>query len=170
MFFLQWKNFVLLFLMLALLGSGCSSKPSRFPKVQKTSVRVTDGTTPIEGVNVILTTESQSNAWGISAITDAAGAAAFFTAQNGYSAEGAPAGQYKVIVRKDPDLPSQLANEEVEKMSLEEQAKYHAKIDREKATIKSVIPDSLGSVRSTPLTFEVGNGSSELTIDISQYK
>ncbi|MDR1494108.1 MAG: carboxypeptidase-like regulatory domain-containing protein [Planctomycetaceae bacterium] len=170
MFFLRLKKIALLFLAALLLGGGCSSKPSGFPNVQKTSVRVADGTTPIEGATVILTTESQSDAWGISAFTDASGKASFFTMQNGYSAEGAPAGQYKVVVQKDPDLPSRLSNEEIEKMSPEEEAKYHAKLDREKAAIKSVIPNTLGSVKSTPLTFEVGKDFSELTIDISKYK
>jgi hypothetical protein len=167
---LRLKHIMLLFLMVALWGSGCSSKPPGFPKVQKTLVHVMDGTTPIEGANVILTTESQADAWGISAITDASGRASFFTVQNGYSAEGVPAGQYQVVVQKDPDLPSRLSNEDVEKLSPEEEAKYHARIDHEKATIKSIIPNVLGSAKSTPLTFEVGKDSSELMIDISKYK
>jgi hypothetical protein len=160
----------MLLVLFVLAGNGCSSKPSGFPKVQKTTVRVTDGTTPIEGANVILTTDTQADAWGISAVTDASGSGSFFTAQNNYSAEGVPAGQYKVVVQKDAVLPSRLSNEEVEKLSPEEEAKYHAKIDRDKATVKSVIPESLSSAKSTPLTFEAGKGTSELTIDISQYK
>lgn len=82
---------------------GCSKgpkKPADLPKLNPTTVTVTyDDGTPVDGATVaFLASQTGGRTWNLTAVTDAAGKITLKTDGNW---DGAPAGEYRVIVTKE---------------------------------------------------------------------
>ena len=76
---------------------GCSEKPSGFPKVSPCTITVTNGSDPIEGVDVALIPDTPISGVIVGGKTDANGRAELTTHGD---FKGAPAGTYRVGVVK----------------------------------------------------------------------
>lgn len=82
---------------------GCSKgpkKPADLPKLNPTTVTVTyDDGSPVDGATVaFLASQTGGRTWNLTGVTDAAGKLVLMTDGNW---EGAPAGDYRVIVTKE---------------------------------------------------------------------
>ena len=95
--------FVAAILCLCAIVCGCSKgpkKPADLPKLNPTSATVTyDDGTPIENATVaLLSSDTGGRTWNLTGVTDATGKIIFKTDGNW---DGAPAGEYRVIVTKE---------------------------------------------------------------------
>ena len=95
--------FVAAILCLCAIVCGCSKgpkKPADLPKLNPTTATVTyDDGTPVDGATVaLLASQTGGRTWNLTGVTDAAGQVTFKTDGNW---DGAPAGEYRVIVTKE---------------------------------------------------------------------
>ncbi|MDR1958062.1 MAG: hypothetical protein LBQ54_03295, partial [Planctomycetaceae bacterium] len=66
--------------------------------------------------------------------------------------------------------PSQISNEELGKMSIEEVNAYRAKIDAEIAAIPKLVPASWGDIKAAPVQLTVPESGGNVTIEITDSK
>jgi hypothetical protein len=76
-------------------GGGDSGRPADLPKLYPVSITITQGDQPLEGATVTLVSTPPA-VYGTSGTTNASGTAVLRT----YSYDGAPAGDYAVLVKK----------------------------------------------------------------------
>ena len=97
--------FLLFFFLVA--GCGESSRPKDLPPLYKTKITILQEGKGLEGATINLVPEVQSK-WSVGGITDAQGVCNLRT--HGQF-DGAPEGQYRVLVQKDiTELPEVTAN------------------------------------------------------------
>jgi hypothetical protein len=151
--------------------SGCSGAPSDFPKVASYRVIVKDGTTPIADALVVLTPESDSplGRFTINGVTDSSGVAVVYTTLQNYSRRGAPAGEFRVTVRKDVPLPTGTRTpEETDSMDDRTRRAYEAELERQYRATPREVPERFSNVRTSRLTVTVGPGGGTFEVDVSQ--
>ena len=149
---------------------GCSGKPKGFPSVKPCVVTVTDGTNPVEGVEVALIPAQVMNGVIIGGKTDAQGVCAVRTTFAGFSATGAPTGEFTVTLKKTPeidDMPD-LSPEKAESMERSEIDKYYSERDAKIAGMPKIVPPDLTSMQTSPIKANVPSDAS-LTVDLSRY-
>jgi hypothetical protein len=76
-------------------GGGGSNLPEGFPKLHPVTITITQDSKPLEGATVTLVPK-ESSTYSTSGTTDASGNATLRT----YGYDGAPAGEYAVVVAK----------------------------------------------------------------------
>ena len=150
---------------LSLVCFGCGKKkPDGFPEVQPFTVKVVDGSKPIEGAIIRFIGDGGSIA--IHGQTDATGVAVMTTGLQGYTAKGVPAGNYRVQVEKEPLAEHWKTPEEQSQMSKPEKDKYLDEWLAKCAELPREVPKIWNSYDNTPLTATVSAGGGEVTYDV----
>ena len=85
----------------ALVGCG-KAAPDGFPETQPFTVKVVDGGKGIEGVQVTLAHSDPKGVGAVAGTTNSSGVAKMTTTFKNFTADGAPAGEYRVQCVKDP--------------------------------------------------------------------
>lgn len=144
---------------------GCGKKkPDGFPEVQPFTVKVVDGSKPIEGALIRLVVSNGN--YRVDGKTDASGVAVLSTGLQGYSAKGAPAGDYRVQIEKEPLAEHWKTPEEQAQMSKPEKDAYLDEWLAKCAELPREVPKIWNDYDKTPLTATVPAGGGEVTFDV----
>jgi hypothetical protein len=108
--------------------------------------------------------------YNVVGFTDSSGVAKFETSVNTYSKVGVPPAVYKVIITYVPKAPSELSNEQLGKMSIEEVNAYREKVDAEIAAMPKIVPTEWSVIESTPIKITVPEKGGIVTIEITDSK
>jgi hypothetical protein len=158
--------------MICLFAMSCSSQkvPEGFPsKLVPFRVTLLHEGQPVEGAAVALVSETASGYYVV-AHTGSDGVAEPETSVNTYSKTGVPPGVYKALITHTPKVPSQVSNEELGKMSMEEFDAYQTKIAAEIAAMPKLVPTQWGNIKATPITITVPDSGGNATIEITDPK
>ncbi len=148
---------------------GCSGKPSGFPKVSPCTITVTNGSDPIEGVDVALIPDTPISGVIVGGKTDASGVCVVKTTYANFSAPGSPEGTFKVQLRKDPEpTKPELTADDMASMDRSEIDKYNALRDAEIKSLPKVVPADLTSAQTTPVSVSVP-ADKEKAIDVAEF-
>lgn len=150
---------------------GCGPKrPDGIPQLYPATVTVQNAGTPIDKVSVLLAGGPPGGGWAANGVTDANGVAVITTSQGEWKGNGAPEGEYKVYIMKNPEihqdpLPPDLADDS---QALE---RREAEYRRLLAAAPRIIPEVLTSPVTSQLILTVGtSGKAELIIDVSEFE
>lgn len=155
---------LLLLAVLCVVVNGCGpKKPADFPEIYPFTVKVVDGETPIEGVQVYFLYDKNPIVAGK---TDAKGIATISTTVQKYTENGAPAGEYRVQCTKDPLAEHWKTPEEQSQMSKPERDAYLNEWIDKCSELPREIPKIWGDFDKTPLTATVSTGGGEVTFDV----
>ena len=164
----------LLFILLGIttaLSWGCGQKPpADKPQTIPFSVSVTKAGQPLEGANVFFVPDSHPNNLICTGLTDPNGIARMNTQYFGFPLKGAPVGSNKVYIVKEADDMHTKSKEERAAMGYAEGKKYEAERQKRRESQPIIIPKSLTSVTTSPLTVNVATGTEQLTIEVDDYK
>jgi hypothetical protein len=144
--------------------------PSGFPSLKDCRVTVTDNGQPIPDVVVNLVPKFAVNSLFITGITDASGTAVIKTRHGEYSRNGAPEGDYSVILSKSIDVEMPILTEEQSLTLTPAQQEARQKEQEKKMEAVRVIPKLLEEPDQTPLMLQIGNETGKLSVDIAEYK
>ncbi len=149
---------------------GCSGRPKGFPSVKPCEIIVTDGTNPVEGVEVALIPAQVMSGTIVGGETDAQGVCVVRTTFAGHSAAGAPTGEFTVTLKKTPVVPDmpELTPEKAESMERSEIDRYYKERDAKIAALPKIVPADLTSFQTSPIKANVPADAS-LTVDLSKY-
>ena len=166
------KHFILFSLCLSLtLLIGCSGgTPQSFPKVVPCTITVVDGTTPIADVEVTLQSVTPSSGMVFFGKTNDAGVCKAGTSFANHYKEGVPEGSYKVILVKEPFVDETKTIEEQNAMARPELEAYRKQMQAKRDALPKIVPMPLTTGEKTPLTVDVSGKTTELTVDVTQYK
>lgn len=146
---------------------GCGPKaPADMPETHPFKVKVVNGSDAIADVDVFFIATSGSVT--ISGKTDKNGVAEITSTLQGYTADGAPAGDYKVTCTKDPQPEHWKTPAELAAMSVGEQSEYHAEYEAKRAEMPREIPEVWKDFDRTPLSATVSAGGGEVTFDVAE--
>lgn len=148
-----YRSFLLLFVS-ALIGCG-QNVPDDFPKIYPVKLRIMQEGKPLEHAPILLRSTDQSSTWTVGGVSDATGTVTLWT-HGKY--QGAPAGQFKVLVSK-------VVNEG--------EAEYLAALNREDAVAArkidvksfSLVEERFESEATTPLEIEITPKTRIIDID-----
>ena len=154
------KKIVISFMLAAVLITGCAkdNRPSDLPPLYPCAITITQEGEPLNGATVSLfAVEGTSSKYQPSGITDANGKATLMT----YGFEGAPAGKYKVCVRKtiieDGGKTLDGYGEEIDAPGIE----YRA-VEQEYSDVATTPHEiEISNKRTPPHTFDVGKAVKE---------
>ena len=151
---------------------GCSGgTPQGFPKVVSCTITVLDGTAPIADVEVTLQAAAPLSGAVFYGKTDEAGVCKVGTSFANHYKEGIPEGSYKVILVKEPFVEEIKTKEERGAMSSRAEVDaYRKQMQAKRDALPRIIPVSLTTAAKTPLTVDVSGNTTELTVDVTQYK
>lgn len=162
---------LVLFLGIAVIGcKRDGTKPSDFPKVFPCTVTVTDGNAPLADANISLISDKPMSNITITGRTDASGVAKIRTSQAAYFADGAPEGNYKVLVSKPQTIEHTKSESERAAMDPDAQAAYEDERQKKINAMPKIVPATLNKQDTTPLTLSVSGSGGELTVNLSEYK
>ena len=164
----RFNNFIVFFLCefgLSVVGCGGTNVPNDFPKTLPFTITVLNDGSPIEGVNIRLSTTTPGN-WTASGKTDVSGVAEMQTISGSYSRKGVPEGSYKVVLAKpllvDPTL---LGPEPTNRF---EQVAYDAKAKEIRSKMTPEVPPVYSDDKTTLASVEVTKGKNQETIDVGK--
>jgi hypothetical protein len=140
--------------------AGCSDNPDGFPKVVPCVVTVTDNGTPVEDVFVQIATVPQTSSLSSVAKTDAHGNAAIQTQLGTFAKPGVPVGKLVMVLKKRPEVPDFKSAEEREKMTFDQAKAYSEEIEARRNKLPPIIPPTLTSSQTSPLTMDAVAGNS----------
>ncbi len=148
---------------------GCSGKPSGFPKVSPCKITVTNGSEPIEGVDVALIPDEPISGVIVGGKTDATGVCVVNTTFANFSAPGAPEGSFKVQLRKEAEssMP-ELTADDMASMDRSAIDKYNAEREAEIKSLPKVIPADLTSAQTTPVSVSIP-ADKEKAVDVAEF-
>ncbi|MDR1140936.1 MAG: Ig-like domain-containing protein [Planctomycetaceae bacterium] len=155
--------------LLGLVGCGISAPPG-FPSLKDCRVTVTDNGQPIPDVVVNLVPKFTVNSLFITGVTDVNGTAVIKTRHGEYSRNGAPEGDYSVILSKSIDVEMPILTEEQSLALTPAQQNARQKEREKKMDAARIIPIILEEPSQTPLTLQIGNETGKLSVDIAEYK
>ncbi|MDO5565536.1 MAG: hypothetical protein Q4G59_02685, partial [Planctomycetia bacterium] len=145
-----------------------SDRPQGFPAISPCTITVTNGTQPIEGVEVTLTPTEVMNSIVISGKTDAAGKCLPVTRFAGHVEKGVPKGEFAVTLVKEPFVEGPSAEEKA-KMTYDQAMAADRKREAAVAAAPRIIPVEYTQKEKTPAKLTVSEGKpAELAIDVSK--
>ncbi|MDR1140196.1 MAG: hypothetical protein LBL62_00790 [Planctomycetaceae bacterium] len=124
---------------------------------------------PVQNATVAMVAETATN-YNSVGFTDNNGVAKLTTSVNTYSKSGIPPAAYKVIITYVPKAPSELSNEQLGKMSIEEVNAYREKVATEIAAMPTIVPAEWNVIESTPIKITVPEKGGIITIEITNPK
>lgn len=159
------KNTIVPFVLLVsiILIGGCSKRPSDFPQTFPCTITITKAGQPLANATVVLVSESESGPW-VTSGTSVSGPITIKTRWNDYEANGAPAGNYKVLVDALFDKPDAPQIDEVT-TDQETAAKIMADYEKKINALRVVSP-RYNDVNETPFTLTVTQTGTNATFDI----
>ena len=151
----------LFFVFFSFLFSGCGpARPSDLPPVAPCKVKVNNDGRPLPNISVsFLRTESHGGAWTINGMTGSDGVAVCQTIVGAYETKGIPIGIYRITLREQIDIPSELGSID----GITPAAQKYIEENR-------LLPVILTDITLTPLELSVTLSGAELDIDVSKYK
>ena len=163
------------FLLLCMLGFtlliGCSKgRPADMPKVAPVSLTLMDGGSPLADATVLFISENPVNSITVGGTSDSSGVVALYTTLGTFSDKGAPTGKYKITVQKDHPIVQTKTDEELKAMGPGEIAAHSRKLMAERDAKPKLVPLKLTKSSTTPLTIDVAEKDTSLTIDLAEYK
>jgi hypothetical protein len=155
-----------------LLLAGCGTPaPTGFPSLKDCRVTVTDNGQPIPDVVVNLVPKFTANSLFITGVTDSTGTAVIKTRHGNYSRNGAPEGDYSVILSKSIPVEMPILTEEQSQALTPAQQEKLQKEREQKMDAARIIPKLLEEPSQTPLTLQIGNKTvGKLSVDVAEYK
>jgi hypothetical protein len=161
------KNILLIPLLIVLFSLGCNSKPANVPATFPCVISVTNGTTPIADVFIVLAPETGGTEWSMSGTTNASGTATIRTSRLGWQGNGVPAGTYRVSLSKTPTIP-EISSEEYQRLSAEEQEVYNIEREKKREKLPREIPEYLSDFVQSPFQITVAQGQENfLAVDVA---
>lgn len=155
---------------MTLLGpTGCSKAPPGFPKTKPCQITVVQNGLPVSDVLVVLTPTEPAGPWTASGITNSSGLASIRTMQGTYAVTGAPALSFKVTLTKQPVVEGEKTPKELEELGMTEMQKYREEIERQRAKLPYIIPNSLSQVSRTPLLLQLAGEENSLHVELNDY-
>ncbi|MDR1477307.1 MAG: hypothetical protein LBJ00_00015 [Planctomycetaceae bacterium] len=155
-----------------LFAVGCSSQkvPEEFPqKLVDFNIKLLNEGKPVQNAALAMVSESAA-AYNVVGFTDNSGVAKFETSVNTYKKIGVPPTAYKVIITYTPKVASELSNEQLGKMSIDEVNAYREKVEAEIAAMPKIVPAEWGNLESTPVKITVPENGGNITIEITDSK
>jgi len=149
-------------------GCGFTAVPEELKNLHPVTITVTNGTEPLEGIGVTLSSKGSQGAYGVNAMTDAKGEARIQTTRGQHTRGGAPPGTYAVVLFKAIATPPELEPSEDDQNDPVGAAAKRAKLD---AFLKEnrAIPLVLTQSDSSPVEITVGSSATSLGVDIAKY-
>lgn len=157
---------------LGLFCSGCGGQqaPSGFPALCPLIIAVQNNGQPVGQVSITLVPESASVSWGIAGQTSASGEGTIMTSQGTYSAQGCPAGKFKVVLTEPATLTGlEITEEESRRMTQEESDAYAAKLAEARRNRPKIIPAALGFSSSKPVILDVTKETKKIVLELKEY-
>ena len=143
-------------------------KPADVPALYPCTVTVVTAGKPIEGAEVFLKAEGSGDALSINGTTDASGVAKISTVRGTYIVDGAPAGDFKVVIRQIRAVKHWKTPEEQASMSIEEMTEYGNEMQKKVDALPILVPKAYGSAETTPLKATVAKGGSTFSFDVDK--
>ena len=142
---------------------GCGEKlPPGIPKLYPVTITITQDGKPLDGAEVFLLNLDTTVEWPVGATTNASGVAILRT-YGQYV--GAPAGQYKVTVRKtetpDLELPVEVPTDHAELME------YNRTMQEIRDNTYDLVEEQFMRLARTPLAVEITPNQLKLELDVS---
>ncbi|MDR0336871.1 MAG: hypothetical protein LBI18_07260 [Planctomycetaceae bacterium] len=157
----------ILLLLVALLLSGCNNKPDNVPEIFSCTISVTNGSTPIADVFIVVAPEVGGAEWSMSGTTNTNGIATIRTSRLGWQGNGIPAGTYRVSLSKIPTVP-EISAEEYQRLSAEEQEMYNNEQEKKREKLPREIPEYLSDFVLSPFQITVAKGQKNfLAVDVA---
>ena len=164
------STLLLIFCLLACCGCGQTAIPEELRSLYPVTITVTDGSQPLEGVGVTLSSTGSQGAYGVNAMTDARGVARIQTTRGPHTRGGAPTGTYSIVLFKLVNIPPELEPNEDDQNNPAAAATKRTKLD---AFLKEnrAIPLVLTQSDTSPVELAVAEKSGATAeIDISKYR
>ena len=162
---------LLLFVSGLLICPGCNrtKAPEELKTLYPVTITVMDGSQPVPGVDVRLSSKGPQGAYACSAMTNTGGVAKIQSTRSTYTGNGAPPGTYSVVLLKSVKLPPELEPQDEDQdnpvAASANRAKRAAYLKQNQA-----IPQVLAHSNS-PVELTVADQSGATAeIDISQYR
>lgn len=146
----------------AVVGCGGPKKPADLPDLYPVKITVIQDGQPLEGASIMLNDPSLQVRFVMGGQTDAKGVAEIKT--DGQF-PGAPAGEFKVTVRKTtkPEITDEVAPSDPA-----ERAEWEKKQAEISAQMADTVDLKFGDMSKTPETITVAPGGVEKTIDVGE--
>jgi len=144
---------VLLLYVALMSGCGGPQRPPGLPQLYDCALtfQFADGS-PVNSAGVTLVPENATlGQWSISGTTDSAGTAKIYTSAD---FAGAPAGKYKILVRKEESVPTDKKDEYGDPIT----------------NIRSLVSEQYANPASTPLTLEIADKAVKETFKVEKAK
>jgi hypothetical protein len=157
--------FVLFFLIVLIIFSGCQQEPhpADLPKLYSCKITITQDKVPAENVQISLYDNHLSNKWSIGGITNTSGTAVI---QTHGQFSGVPSGKFKVVLSKTESEGGSEVNESITTQK-SETIRIYSLVDK-KYLEESTTPLEINiENKSVVKTFEIGTANRILirTID-----
>lgn len=145
----------------AVVGCGGPKKPADLPELYPVKITVIQDGQPLEGASVMLNDPTLQVRFVMGGQTDAKGVAEIKT-DGQFS--GAPAGEFKVTVRKttEPESAGEAPTDPAER------AEWEAKQAELANQMADTVDLKFGDMAQTPETITVGPGGVEKTVDVGE--
>ena len=154
-----------------ILSFGCGKRPpADAPKTVPFSVLVTKDGKPLADANVFFVPDSHPGSLVCTGHTNSVGVASMNTDYRSFLLKGAPVGNNKVYVIKEIDAMHTKTPEERNQMSYLEGVQYDTERQKARAAQPPIIPASLTSVSTSPLTVTVAAGAEQMKIELNDYR
>jgi hypothetical protein len=149
---------------------GCSAQkvPDGFPsKLVDFELKLLHEGKPVVGAAVVFDNRSNYSVFGF---TGTDGVVTPSTSINTYTKSGIPPADYKIVITYTPKVPSELSNDQLSKMTMEEVTAYRAKVAAEVAAMPNIVPDNWGNSETTPVKITVPESGGKTTLEITAQK
>ena len=142
--------------------SGCGpAAPADMPETVPFTVKVIslDGK-PVADAQIVMTNQDSKAPGAVAGTTNASGVATITTTHKNFTAKGAPVGEYRVQVVKNPQAEHWKTQDEIAMMDLGERAAYMEEWEAKSNELPREVPAEWCSFDGTPLTASVTSGGS----------
>ncbi|MGL4594270.1 MAG: hypothetical protein ACRCUY_06030 [Thermoguttaceae bacterium] len=167
---MKTRSFILLAILPMLLTMSCNKAPDGMPKIYPCSVSVVNDSGPVEGAIIMLFPETEIGDIVSTGTTDKNGIAKIATMYQLYTQNGAPEGDYKITIQKEPFLAHTKTPEELVRMDRTELESYTKEYRAKFNVLPKIVPEKLTKHNSTPLKLSITPVGGRLDVDLSQYK
>jgi len=148
--------------LIAVVGCGGPKKPADLPELYPVKITVIQDGQPLEGASVMLNDPSLKIRFVMGGQTDAQGVAEIKTDAQ---FPGAPAGEFKVTVRKTTEPET---SDEIAPTDPAERAEWEKKQAELANQMADTVDLKFGDMAQTPETITVGPGGAEKTVDVGE--
>lgn len=163
------KNLLIILIIALSTVIGCkkSMKPEGFPETVPFQIKVIQEGAGIERVAVSLYQSGSNTPWSVCGMTDANGIAVIQTVQGGYSQDGAVKGEYKVVLRKEPDQAQSASSPAPDPNASSDREAMMQAAQKMADEAAKIIPPAFRTPESSPVSITISEAG-ENVIDLDQ--